>query len=102
MVNNDDLGNKSVTLFRRIFYRVSSNKSSLDLIGLDFNIKSDIVTRFGVLDFLVMHLDWLNLGFDVAWSNGNVHFLFEDSWLNSSNSNCSETLNFIDIVNWNS
>jgi len=63
MINNDNLGNKRVTLSWWILVTISGNESSFYLIGLDFNIESNVVSWLSNLNFLVMHLDGFDLSF---------------------------------------
>jgi hypothetical protein len=102
MVNNNYLSDKGIGLSWWILNRASCNIASLNLVSFDFNVKTHIIPWLSFLNLLMVHLNRFNLSFDVTWSESYVHFLLKNSSLNSSDSNCSKTLNFVDIVDWNS
>jgi len=49
-----------------------------------------------------MHLDGFDLSGDSEWSEGNNHTGLEDSSLDSSDWDCSNTSNLVDILEWES
>lgn len=102
MINNYNLGNKLLNLFRRIIESITCNIASLNLVGFQFDIESNIISWVSNLDLLVMHLNGFYLALKITWSKYNVGFFLKDSRLNSTNSDGAMTLNFVNIVDWNS
>lgn len=102
VVNNDNLSKELLDLFRRVIQDVTSNKSSLDLVGLQFNIESYVVSWVGQINLLVVHLDGFNLASEIPWSEGDIGFFLKNTSLNPSDSNGTMSLDFVNIVDWNS
>merc|ERR1719223_1795363 len=71
----------------------------MDVLDGDIlNIESDVVTRDGLLQLLVMHLDGLDLSGDHGGSEGDDHTGLQDTGLNTTDGHCANTTNLVDIL----
>lgn len=102
VVHNNYLSNELLYLFRRVIQGIPGYKSSFDLVSFQFHVESNIVSWVGGLDLLVVHLDGFDLASEISWSNHNVGFLLKNPSLHTSDSDGSVSLDFVDIVDWNS
>lgn len=50
----------------------------------------------------MVHLDWFNLAFKISWSEYDIWSFLKNSSLHTPDSNCSMSLDFVNIINWNS
>ena len=101
MVNDNDLGNKTLSNFWRVFLGVSGNITSLNLICFYLHIESNILSWFSFLNLFMMHFNWLDLAFLVSRCELYSHFSLQNSCFNSSNCNSSKPANLVNIIDGN-
>jgi hypothetical protein len=102
VIDDNDLGKKFINFFGRVNHSITSNTSSFNIVGSNFYIESNIVSRVGNFNLLVVHLNGLNFTLNVSWSEDNVGFLLKDTSFNSTNGDGTKAFNFINIVDWDS
>merc|ERR1719322_2120618 len=72
-----------------------------DNVGFNvLNVETNIVSRGGFWQRFVMHFNGLDFSGQVGWSKGNNHSWFDDTSLNTTYWNCSNTSNFVYILKW--
>lgn len=76
VIDNNDLSNELFNLFRWVILSISCNKSSFDLISLQFDIKSNVFSRISKFYLFMMHLNWFNFSLKISWSKNYVCFSF--------------------------
>jgi len=72
------------------------------LNGDVLDVETDVVTWDGLFELLVMHLNRLDLRGKVGWGELDSHTGLEDTSLDSSNWNCTDTRDLVDILEWKS
>jgi len=103
MVKDNNLGEEHLSILGWVVLGVRADISSLDILdGQVLDVETNIVSWESLLNDFVMHLDGLNFSGDVHWSEGNNHTGLELSSLNSSDWDCSNTSNLVDILEWES
>merc|ERR1740129_1242118 len=99
VVKDNDLGGEVLGSAGGLVLRVGSDVSSLDVLNGDIlNVESDVVAGNGLGQRFVVHLDCLDLSGQLVRSEGDDHAGFHDSSLNTTNGNCSNSSNFVNIL----
>ena len=101
VINNNDLRGKGKSLFWSIIVSLTHNISSFYILNSKLYIKSNIISRNSHIDELFVHFNRFNFWCETGRSKCNVHFWSQNTCFNSSNRNCTDSCNFIDILNWN-
>ena len=99
VVQDDNLSSEVLTAGGGIVLGVTSNVTTTDVLDGDvLDVESDVVTRDGLLQLLVMHLDGLDLSGDHGGSEGDNHTRLQDTSLNTTDGHCANTSNLVDIL----
>ena len=99
VVQDDNLSSEVLTAGGGIVLGVTSNVTTTDVLDGDvLDVESDVVTRDGLLQLLVMHLDGLDLSGDHGGSEGDNHTGLQDTSLNTTDGHCANTSNLVDIL----
>mmetsp|Transcript_11064 Transcript_11064/g.18074 ORF Transcript_11064/g.18074 Transcript_11064/m.18074 type:complete len:357 (-) Transcript_11064:51-1121(-) len=97
--HDDNLSGEAVSTLGRVIGVVGGDVSSLDLLdGNVLAVESDVVTRDGLLQRLVMHLDRLNLGHKASGGKAALHTRLDNSGLNTADGHSSDTTNLVHIL----
>merc|ERR1719184_515025 len=71
----------------------------LDVLDRDvLDVKADVVSGHGLGQGLVVHLHGLDLSGQVDWGEGGHNTGLDDTGLNTAHGHCSNTSNFVDIL----
>jgi len=101
VVKDNNLGNKEGSVLGWVFLRVRGDVSSLDILdGQVLHVETNIVTWLGLIDGLVMHLNRFDFSSDIEGSKSDNHTGLEDTSLNTTKWDCSNTANFVNILEW--
>merc|ERR1719449_310349 len=78
---------------------VRGDISSLDVLHGDvLDVEADVVSGHGLGERLVVHLDGLDLGGQHVGGEGDDHPGLDDARLNPTHGNCSNTTDFVNIL----
>ena len=103
MVHDDDLGGDLGGLSGWLVVHVGGDVSSLDVLDGDVSdVESDVVTWDGFWENFVMHLDGLALRGVSTWGEVDHHTWLDDTGLDSSDWDGSNSGDLEDIVDWES
>jgi len=103
MTKNNNLSIERITFFSSINFIIRSNITSFKFFNSKtFDIETNIVSWNSLSKLNMMHFNRFNFSNFIGWSEINIHSWFKDTSLNSSNWNCSDTRDLIDILEWKS
>merc|ERR1719232_1002288 len=94
MIEDNNLGSEVGDSRCWLVLRVGGHVSSLDVLDVEANV----VSGHGLGERLVVHLDRLDLGGQHVGGEGDDHAGLDDARLNSAHGNCSNTTNFVNIL----
>jgi len=101
VVGNDDGGTEILGVLGWIVLVVGSDETTFDVLdGNVLDVESNVVTWNGLLHDFVVHLDGLALSDDADWGEAHVDSGLEDTSLNTSNWDGTNTRNLVDILEW--
>ena len=101
VVHDNDLGNEGSGLLGWVVLGVRGDESSLELLdGNVLDVESDIVTWAGLWEGLVVHLDGFDLSGHVGWSESDDHTGLDLASLDTTDWDCSDTTDLVDILEW--
>jgi len=101
VVEDDDLGLEALGLLGGVVLGVGGDVSTTDVLdGNVLDVESDVVTGAGLGEGLVVHLDGLDLSGHVRWGEGNNHTGLDLASLDTTDWDCSDTTDFVDILEW--
>lgn len=98
VVDYDDLGHELLDFFGWVDEGVTGHEPPLDLVDLELDVETDVISWHGGLDLLVVHLDGLHIGFEVAGGEDHVGFLPKDSGLDAADCDGTVALDLVHIV----
>lgn len=99
VVKDDDLGVEGSTAGRGVVLGVTGNVTTANLLDGDvLDVEADVVTGETLLELLVVHLNGLNLSGDVGRSEGNDHAGADNTSLDTTDGNCANTGDLVDIL----
>ena len=82
------------------FLNLGSWRNSLDVLGGDvFNVEADVVAGKSLRHVLLVHLHGLDLGGQVHGGEVDHAAGLQDTGLHTANGHCSDTTDFVDILN---
>jgi hypothetical protein len=103
MVHDDNLSLEVVSVLSWLSLGIGGDVTSLDIrAGKTLNVETNIVSWNSFDDLLVMHLDGFAIGGGTDWSEGDGHVWLDDTSLNSTDWDCSDTRDLVDILEWES
>jgi hypothetical protein len=99
VVHDDDLSGESSTFSSWVVLRVRADHTSSDIFnGNVFDVESDVVTGGGFTQRFVMHFYGFNFSSNHSWGKSDGHTWFEDTGFDSSDWDCSNTTDFVNIL----
>jgi len=99
VVQDNDLGSEVGASRGRLVLGVGSNIATLDVLDGDvLNVESNIVSRSGLWQRLVVHLHGLDLSGQCTRGKGDDHTGLDDASLDTTHGHCSNTANLVDIL----
>ena len=99
MVHDNNLGLEVVSVLGWLSLGIGGDVTSLDIRDREtLNVETNVVSRNSLGDGLVMHLDGLAIGGGSDWAEGDGHVWLDDTSLNSSDWDCSNTGDLVDIL----
>ena len=99
MIEDNNLGSEIRDSRGRLVLGVRGHVSSLDVLHGDvLDVEADVVSGDGLGERLVVHLHGLDLGGQHVGGEGDDHAGLDDASLNSANGHCSNTSNFVHIL----
>ena len=99
VIEDNNLGSEVRDSRCRLVLGVRGHVSSLDVLHGDvLDVEADVVSGDGLGERLVVHLDGLDLGGQHVGGEGDDHAGLDDASLNSTHGHCSNTSNFVHIL----
>ena len=99
VVEDDDLSVERSGLLSGIVLGVGSDVSTADILDRDvLDVETDVITRLAGLKLLVVHFDRLDFSGNVCRGESNDHAGLDDTRLDTTDGHCSNTTDFIDIL----
>ena len=99
MIEDNNLGSEIRDSRGRLVLGVRGHVSSLDVLHGDvLDVEADVVSGNSLGERLVVHLHGLDLGGQHVGGEGDDHAGLDDASLNSANGHCSNTSNFVHIL----
>jgi len=103
MVHDDNLSLEVVSVLSWLSLGIGGDVTSLDIrAGKTLNVETNIVSRNSFGDLLVMHLDGFAIGGGTDWSEADGHVWLDDTGFDSTDWDCSDTRDLVDILEWES
>ena len=100
VVKNDDLSSEVGDSRCWLVLGVGGDVSSLDVLDRDvLDVEANVVSGDSLWERLVVHLHRLDLSGQHVGGEGDDHTGLDDTSLNSTDWDCSNTSNFVDILN---
>jgi hypothetical protein len=101
MVEDNDLSCEGFGFLGWVFFAVGSNMSTTDILDGDvLDIESNVVTWNSLVEGFVMHLDGFDFGGDTVWCESGDTSWLEDTSLDTSYWDCSNTADLVDVLEW--
>lgn len=99
VIKNDDLSQESNSFSRWVSFRVRGNISSFKFFdGNVFNIETNIVSWNSFGELFVMHFNRFDHSGFISRGKVTFHIGFKDTGFNSSDGDCSNSSNFVNIL----
>lgn len=99
VIQNNNLSFEIRNFSGGVVFVIRSNVSSSNIFNRDtFNVETNIVSGGGFGHLFVMHFDRFNFSGDSRRSETDGHTGFNDSGFDSSDGDCSNTSNFVNIL----
>jgi len=103
VVQDNNLSVESLGFLGWIVLGVGGNVSTSDILDGDvLDVETNVVTWSGFWERFVVHLNGLDFSGDVDWSEGDDHTWFDETSFDTTDWDCSDTTNFVDILEWES
>ena len=100
VVENNDLSGEVSAAAGRLVLGVGGDVATLDVLDGDvLDVEANVVSGDSLWERLVVHLHRLDLSGQHVGGEGDNHTGLDDTSLNSSDWNCSNTSDFVDILN---
>merc|ERR1719438_748568 len=99
MIKDNNLSSKVRDSGCWLVLGVRGHVSSLDVLhGHVLDVEADVVSGDGLGERLVVHLHGLDLGGQHVGGEGDDHARLDDASLNPAHGHCSNTTNFVNIL----
>jgi len=103
MVHDDNLSLEVLGIHSWGVLGIRGNVTSLDISnGKSLNVETNIVSWNGLSNLLVMHLDGFTLGSGTVWTEADGLSWLDDTSLDSTDWDGSDTRDLVDILEWKS
>jgi len=101
MVEDNDLSLEGFGLLGWVFFAVGGNMSTTDILDGDvLDVESNVVTWNSLFEGFVMHLDGFDFSGDTVWCESGDTSWLEDTGLDTSDWDCSNTADLVDVLEW--
>jgi len=101
VVHDDDLGGEVLSVGSGVVLGVRCDVASLDILdGQVLDVETNVVAWNGLLDLLVVHLDGLAFSGLTKWAESDDHTGLQGTSLNTTDGDCADTANLVDILEW--
>jgi len=101
MVEDDDLSVEGLGTLGGVVLGVTGDVATADILDGDvLDVETNVVTWETLSELLVMHLDGLDFSGNVSWSKGDNHSWLDDTSLDTTDWNSSNTTNLVHILEW--
>jgi len=102
VVEDDDLGIEVLSLLGGIVLSITSNHTTANILNRQvLDVETNVVSRPGLREGNVMHLNRLDFSGHVSGGESDVHAWLEDSSLNTSDGYSSDTSDLVHILKGN-
>lgn len=99
MSHDNDLGLERNAFLGWIVFGIRGNTSSRDFLDRKtFDIETNVVSWVGGLELGVMLFDGFDVSLEVTWGESNVHSWLENSGLDSSNWDGTNSRDLVDVL----
>ena len=99
VVHDDDLGVEGSATLRGVVLGVTGNVTTADILDGDvLDVETNVVTGGTLSELLVVHLDGLDFSGDVGGGEGDDHTGLDDTGLDTTDGNCADTTDLVDIL----
>jgi len=99
VIQDNNLSKERFSSSGWVSFSIRGNISSFDFFNSDvFNIETNIVSWNSFSELFVMHFNRFNSSGFIRRGEVNIHVRFKDTSFNSSDRDCSNTSNFVNIL----
>ena len=99
VVQDDDLSSEVLNTDGGVVLGVRADETTADILNRQrLNVETDVISGVGLTDGLVVHLDGLNLSGDTSGGESDVHTGLEDTSLDTTNGDSTDTTNLVDVL----
>jgi hypothetical protein len=99
MVHDDHLSGEGSGLLGRVALGVRANRSTSDVLDRNvLDVETNIVSRPGLREGLVVHLNGFHLSGDVLWGESDDHSWLDESSLHTADGHSSDTTDLVDVL----
>jgi hypothetical protein len=99
VVQDDDLGGEVLNTGGGVVLGVRADISTTDILDRDvLDVEANVVSGLGLGDLLVVHFNGLNLGGDTSGGEGDNLTGGQDTSLNTTDGDSSDTANLVDVL----
>merc|ERR1712158_141249 len=99
VIHDDDLGGESLRFLGWVIFGVRGDVATTDVLdGHVLHVEPDVVTRSGLLQRFVMHLNRLDFGGHHNRRKGDDHTGLDDTGFDSANGHSSNATDLVDIL----
>ena len=99
VVQNDDLGQEVSSFSCGVVLGIRADVTSSDFLNGDvLDVETDVVAWNGFSQGLVMHLNGFDFSGKVGWGERDGHAWLEDTGLNSTHWDSSDTTDLVDVL----
>jgi len=97
--HDDDLGLEGLATLGWVVVGVGGDVATLDILDGDvLAVEAYVITRDGLSEGLVVHLDGLNFSGEADRSEGDNHVGLEDTSLNTADGHSADTSDLVDVL----
>uniref|UniRef100_A0A8D1UXG2 Uncharacterized protein n=1 Tax=Sus scrofa TaxID=9823 RepID=A0A8D1UXG2_PIG len=90
---------KASCFHRWVIFAVTSHIATTNVFDRHvFDIKAHVVPRKGFTQSFMVHFNRLDFSCNIDWSKGDHHARFENTGLHSAHRDCTNTSNFVDVL----
>jgi hypothetical protein len=102
VVEDDDLGSEVFAAHSGIVLGVRGDVTTADILDRQvLYVETNVVTRSGLLESFVVHLDGLNFSGLLDGGEGDDHTGLEDTGLDTADGHCTNTTDLVDVLKGN-
>jgi hypothetical protein len=101
VVHDDDLGDEVLSVHSGVVLGIRSDVTSLDILdGQVLDVETNVVAWHGLFNDFVVHFDGLDFSGLSEGAEGDDHTSLEYTSLNTSDGDCADTANLVDVLEW--